>query len=34
MRGGEAPPLFPFAEELMHKLNGDTHDRWRTTEGT
>jgi len=32
MRGGEAPPLFPLAEELTNRLNGDTHDRWRTTE--
>src|SRR5215472_10217867 len=31
MRGGEAPPLFPLAEELTRKINerDDPHDLWR-----
>ena len=32
MRGGEAPPLFPLAEELTRKINGDTHDPHRGVE--
>ena len=31
MMGGEAPPLFPLAEELTRKMSerDDPHDLWR-----